>query len=154
LDRDPQLFTSRDIYGVKIPQVIVMRNNQRILVDVECFDYTAWPERVGFYDLSLPENATMPVLVDGYPVSTLNVQWLLRQKIISYTERGSLMKRNYDAMDITRLVHILALKGEKLSITSTEENTALRKIVSDKPDLRDGLKRAVDCLGVCEKFSS
>ena len=96
----------------------------------------------------------MPVLVDGYPVSTLNVQWLLRQKIISYTERGSLMKRNYDAMDITRLVHILALKGEKLSITSTEENTALRKIVSDKPDLRDGLKRAVDCLGVCEKFSS
>jgi hypothetical protein len=70
----------------------------------------SWPERVGFYDLSLPENATMSVekmktwnkeemlqwiqqrrpdllkgaiLVDGHPVSALNTQWLLRQKIIS-----------------------------------------------------------------------
>jgi hypothetical protein len=87
LCQDPsftQLFTSRDLYGVKIPQVIVMRNDQRILVDVECFDYTAWPERVGFYDLSLPENATMSVLVDGHPVHILNAQWLLRQKILSY----------------------------------------------------------------------
>jgi hypothetical protein len=63
------------------------------------------------------------------------------------------MKRNSDAIDIARLVDILESTDEKLSITSAEEIAALQKVVSDEPDLQDGLKRVVDCPGVFANIS-
>lgn len=71
----------------------------RVEIETEIFDKGAWGSRAKYYDLELPSNAVTGIKIGAQDVSTLNLGWILRQKILAYEEREK--KRATDMKDIS-----------------------------------------------------
>jgi hypothetical protein len=149
LNTDPRFSTwirTGYLYGTPRPQVIVRRGNREIFVDIEIFDYKAWPLRQDYYDLDRPSNSRITMTVEGRSASFLNMRWLLRQKIASYPGRSSAAKIDTDMQDIDTLCQVMSGTSQTLEVTVLEEVTALKTVYEAAPTLtKDKLRKVVNC---------
>ncbi len=108
---------------------------------VEIFDWEVWPKRKPYYDFNLPGNARSTIKIGTQDVSTLNLGWILRQKILAYSERDK--KHDNDMADIVTLHKLMVGKKLTVTITDVHEVEALKHVIADKD--APALKGTVIC---------
>lgn len=143
------LFAVKRIAGVDVPQVRVKRGKKEVLVDVEILDRHTYVERRADYDLTLPKNKPLWLIVGGViydpethepaeapqqirrkTVLLLNTPWMLRQKILMWNERGGLQRAN-DKVDIETLCDVMNRAKERLNIESKSDIRKLKVFLKE-----------------------
>lgn len=129
-------ISKRDGYVDKT-HVVVMRDTETIHILVEIFDWEVWPERRRYYNLEEHDNTLIHLSLEERDVPVLNAGWLLRQKILAYSQRQN--RRLNDIEDIRLLRMILTYRNEKLTITDESEVEALEAVMCSDfpPDLQE-----------------
>ena len=64
------------------------RGNGSIHIPVEIFDWEVWPDRRQYYNLEKEDNGVLHISLDERKVPVLNAGWLLRQKLLAYSQRA------------------------------------------------------------------
>ncbi|PMD62496.1 uncharacterized protein K444DRAFT_717255 [Hyaloscypha bicolor E] len=147
-------FAVKNISGVDIPQVKVMRGKKEVLVDVEILDYHVWEDRRTDYDLSLSGNERWGLLIEkkvdkkdreesggqaggqvvdqivAQNVFLMNAVWMLRQKILMWNEREGLQRAN-DKVDIVTLCDVLDEAKRTLKIRNERDIRKLKEFLKD-----------------------
>jgi len=146
-------FAVKNVSGVDIPQVKVMRGKKEVLVDVEILDHHVWEDRRTDYDLSLSGNERWGMLIEkkvdkkggeerggraidqivAQNVFLMNAVWMLRQKILMWNEREGLQRAN-DKVDILTLCDVLNGAKRTLKIRSERDIRKLKEFLKDFDD--------------------
>jgi hypothetical protein len=137
-------FAVKRISGVDIPQVRVKRGELEVFVDVKVLDHYVCPERRADYDMRLRENEPHHLLVDGQIVFLLNASWMLRQKILTWSDRQG-QKRGTDKMDIETLCDVLTAAKMTLKISREEDIKKLKEFLEDFEHDPRVLGTVIDC---------
>jgi hypothetical protein len=130
-DQFSEHFAVKRLFGVDIPQVQV-------------YDHHNCPERRTDYDLRLKGNELVDLLVDGHKVFLLNAPWILRQKILTWSDRkGQKMKKN--KIDIETLCDVLSGAMMTLKISGERDIRKLRDFLKDFEHDPRALGAVIDC---------
>ncbi|MCJ1362431.1 hypothetical protein MMC16_001534 [Acarospora aff. strigata] len=135
-------FAKVDQYGVGIPAIRLMRDDQQLLIEVEIFDVKAWPNRPQ-YNLHDPDNDRTSINVNQAQVPILSPRWLLREKIMSQHQRQGSLKESTDIDDIQQLIRVVP-EGA-LTLNQPEQVQALKALLVKCPELKDRLQSKIVC---------
>jgi hypothetical protein len=144
----PSQFQAIVRFGVRIPAACVTYGNTQVLVELEIFDVEAWPFRPQ-YNLNEKRNTRVKVPIGGEKtVYVFSPVWLLREKILTHSNRVGSGRAKSDLDDILFLLDIV---GERsLVMKSGEEIAALKVLLEKAPQLKESLMEAVVCPEVLE----
>jgi hypothetical protein len=154
-------FAVKRVLGVNIPQVRVMRGDREVLFDVVISDHYTWAEKRQDYDLNLPNNERICLSlaqepygeIDGQPndvtrahtVLLLSAPWLLRQKILTWSEEITGLHRERAKMDIITLCDVLNASNQTLKIRSGKDIQKLTAFLKDFDNDPMVLGSVIDC---------
>jgi len=108
--------------------------NTQVLVELEIFDAETWPFRPQ-YNLNEKRNTRVKVPIGGEKtVAVFSPVWLLREKILTHSNRVGSGSAKSDLDDIDFLLDIV---GERsLVMKSGEEIAALKVLLEKAPQLK------------------
>jgi hypothetical protein len=137
--------------GIKVRVVrLPAGGNNVVWVDVDIYDHYVYPWRRETYDLRLQENWTETYQIVKsnvvYPISLLNLGWLLKEKISTYSEDKS-EKEERDIQDVLTLCEVLKRENQCLRIRGWKGREELRAFMQEfclRHDWRI-LKGVIDC---------
>ena len=144
-EQNSEYFSKVDQYGASIPAIHLIRDSQPLLVEVEIFDFNAWPNRPQ-YNLHNPDNDRIFMNVNQAQVPVLSPRWLLREKIMSQYQRQGNAKADTDIDDINQLLRVVP-EGA-LTLTQPEQVQALEALLVKRPDLKHRLRSKIVCPNV------
>ncbi|KAI9668755.1 MAG: hypothetical protein M1831_000824 [Alyxoria varia] len=149
LNTYPASFGPIDQYGHTIPGVKLTTGGVTRLVDLEVFDQLAWPNRPQ-YDIQRASRWT--INVNNQPVKVFSPEWMLREKILSQSERSG-QKEASDIQDLSYMLDFVTAGKPELNFNDNRNlQAALSTLLQKRPDLAQRLSAVISCTAVFRRW--